>query len=190
MKIDPRTRYTQQIITTAFWQLLQQKPMEKITVKEICALAQINRGTFYRYFRDCYDLVEQLEEQALQQLEKILLSTQDRGVQAVLLPMLQKLYNDEDLLTILARKSPDDDFLHRVVERCFRYMDLRLDTDIHSKTIDGWRGMQNTFLFAGAAGVMEYWLRSGRKLSPEQVAAAITALCAEAASVEPPICSI
>lgn len=46
MKTDPRTRYTREIITTAFWQLLQQKPMEKITVKEVCTLAQINRGTF------------------------------------------------------------------------------------------------------------------------------------------------
>ena len=58
MKTDPRTRYTRQIITTAFWQLLRQKPMEKITVKEVCDLAQINRGTFYRHFRDCYDLME------------------------------------------------------------------------------------------------------------------------------------
>ena len=75
MKTDPRTRYTREIITTAFWQLLQQKPMEKITVKEVCTLAQINRGTFYRHFRDCYDLMEQLEEQALEQLEAVLVST-------------------------------------------------------------------------------------------------------------------
>ena len=52
MQTDPRTRYTRQIITTAFWQLLRQKPMETITVKEICALAQINRDTFYRHFPD------------------------------------------------------------------------------------------------------------------------------------------
>src|SRR5699024_64867 len=32
MKTDPRTRYTRQIITSAFWQLLRQKSMEKITV--------------------------------------------------------------------------------------------------------------------------------------------------------------
>ena len=119
MQTDPRTRYTRQIITTAFWQLLRQKPMEKITVKEICALAQINRGTFYRHFQDCYDLMEQLEAQALDKLEETLVSTRDRGVQAVLLSMLQKLQNDEDFLAILTRQSPDNAFLHRVVGRCF-----------------------------------------------------------------------
>ena len=110
MKTDPRTRYARQIITTAFWQLLRQKPMEKITVKEVCDLAQINRGTFYRHFRDCYDLMEQLQEQALDKLEETLASTRGRGVQAVLLSMLQKLQNDEDFLAILTRQSPDNAF--------------------------------------------------------------------------------
>lgn len=190
MKTDPRTRYTQQIITTAFWRLLQQKPMEKITVKEVCALAQINRGTFYRHFRDCYDLMEQLQEQALDKLEETLASTRDRGVQAVLLSMLQKLQNDEDFLAILTRQSPDNAFLHRVVGRCFRYMDLRLGSGDRKELDDGWRGMQNTFLFVGASGVMSYWLHSDRKAPPEQVAAAIAALCTGAAGVEPPAYSL
>ena len=177
MKTDPRTRYTREIITSAFWQLLQQKPMEKITVKEVCTLAQINRGTFYRHFRDCYDLMEQLEEQALEQLEAALVSTRDRGVQAVLLSMLQKLQNDED-------------FLHRVVGCCFHYMDLQMAAGERTGADDGWRGMQNTFLFAGASGVMSYWLHSDRKAPPEQVAAAIAALCTGAAGVEPPAYSL
>ena len=185
MKTDPRTRYTQEIITTAFWQLLRQKPMEKITVKEICALAQINRGTFYRHFQDCYDLMEQLEAQALDKLEETLVSTRDRGVQAVLLSMLQKLQNDEDFLAILTRQSPDNAFLHRVVGRCFHYMDLQLNAGERTGADDGWRAMQNTFLFAGASGVMSYWLHSGRKTPPEQVAAAIAALCTGAAGVTP-----
>ena len=190
MKTDPRTRYTRQIITTAFWQLLRQKPMEKITVKEVCTLAQINRGTFYRHFRDCYDLMEQLQEQALDKLEETLASTRDRGVQAVLLSMLQKLQNDEDFLAILTRQSPDNAFLHRVVGRCFHYMDLRLDTGDRNELNDGWRGMQNTFLFAGASGVMSYWLHGGRKAPPEQVAAAIAALCTGAAGVKAPAPSL
>lgn len=190
MKTDPRTRYTREIITSAFWQLLQQKPMEKITVKEVCTLAQINRGTFYRHFRDCYDLMEQLEEQALEQLEAALVSTRDRGVQAVLLSMLQKLQNDEDFLAVLARQSPDDAFLHRVVGCCFHYMDLRMAAGERTGADNGWRGMQNTFLFAGASGVMSYWLHSDRKAPPEQVAAAIAALCTGAAGVEPPTYSL
>ena len=48
MQTDLRTRYTRQVIDDAFLHLLCQKPVERITVKEVCALAQINRSTFYR----------------------------------------------------------------------------------------------------------------------------------------------
>ena len=104
--------------------------------------------------------------------------------------MLQKLQNDEDFLAVLARQSPDDAFLHRVVGCCFHYMDLRMDAGERTGADDGWRGMQNTFLVAGASGGRSYWLHSDRKAPPEQVAAAIAALCAGAASVAPPAYSL
>lgn len=186
MKTDPRTRYTRQIITEAFWQLLRQKSIEKITVKEVCMLAQINRGTFYRHFQDCYDLMAQLEAQALDQLDQALADTRKVGLQGMLYSILQKLQNDEEFLAVLARQSRDDAFLHRVVGRCFCYMDQCLRAGESSQGDTVWRDMQNTFLFAGSAGVMEYWLHSGCKTPPEQVAAAIAALCAEAAGAESP----
>ena len=46
MKIDPRIRYTRNIIQTSFLELLRQKPLENITVREICEKAEINRSTF------------------------------------------------------------------------------------------------------------------------------------------------
>ena len=47
MKTDPRVRYTRMIIQTAFLEFLQQKPVNKITVREVCDKAEINRSTFY-----------------------------------------------------------------------------------------------------------------------------------------------
>lgn len=37
-------------------QLMRQKPVEKITVSEICSESGVNPRTFYRYFRDKYDV--------------------------------------------------------------------------------------------------------------------------------------
>ena len=47
MKTDPRVRYTRMIIQTAFSELLQQKPVNRITVREVCDKAEINRSTFF-----------------------------------------------------------------------------------------------------------------------------------------------
>ncbi len=41
----------------ALTQLLTKKSLEKISVQELCDLAQISRGTFYNYFYDKYDLL-------------------------------------------------------------------------------------------------------------------------------------
>lgn len=45
--------------------LIAEKEWDKISVKEICADANITRGTFYQYFNDIYDLLEQIEEPLL-----------------------------------------------------------------------------------------------------------------------------
>lgn len=52
MKTDARIRYTRQTIQQVFIDLLKQKPLGKITVKEICEKAQINRSTFYKHYED------------------------------------------------------------------------------------------------------------------------------------------
>lgn len=48
---------TKNAIINAFWQLLDEKPYNKITVKDITDRCQINRNTFYYHFRDIPDLL-------------------------------------------------------------------------------------------------------------------------------------
>ncbi|WP_180339343.1 TetR/AcrR family transcriptional regulator [Peptoniphilus catoniae] len=51
-------KYTQKAIIESFMELLKKKSLDKITVKEIIELAEINRNTFYYYFQDIYDLLD------------------------------------------------------------------------------------------------------------------------------------
>ena len=44
-------------IADAMGRLLQQKPIERIRVTEICRAAEIERPTFYYHFRDKYELM-------------------------------------------------------------------------------------------------------------------------------------
>jgi AcrR family transcriptional regulator len=52
-------------IFAAFWKLYQRKPIEKIAVREIIALAPCNRSTFYAYFASTRDLLDQFEDELL-----------------------------------------------------------------------------------------------------------------------------
>ena len=73
MKKQPHiTEQTKNNLRIAFWSLYAQKPIEKISIKEITELAGYNRGTFYLYYNDVYDLLHQIEEEILGKITDVL----------------------------------------------------------------------------------------------------------------------
>ena len=51
-KLDRRTAYTRMVIKESLYKLLEKKHLSEITVKELCAQADINRTTFYRNYME------------------------------------------------------------------------------------------------------------------------------------------
>lgn len=68
IKNNRRTQYTRYAIEDALITLLQQQPMEKITVTAICKAADVNRGTFYRYYLDPDDCFETIQNNLYNQM--------------------------------------------------------------------------------------------------------------------------
>ena len=63
--MDIRIRKTEQAIKNAFIELRSKKPLEKITVKELCERAMINKSTFYSHYEDIYALSETMEQETV-----------------------------------------------------------------------------------------------------------------------------
>lgn len=59
--MDMRIEKTKQSIINAFIEIRSHKEVERITVKELCEKARINKSTFYAHYKDIYDLSDQLE---------------------------------------------------------------------------------------------------------------------------------
>ncbi len=64
--MDLRVKKTKNSIVGAFLELRAQKPLEKITVKELAEKAMINKATFYLHYKDIYDLSDSLEAEVMQ----------------------------------------------------------------------------------------------------------------------------
>lgn len=64
-----QVRKTKNKIKKAFLELYETKGIEKISIKEITDLAGVNRGTFYVYYMDIYDLLEKVETEAFELLK-------------------------------------------------------------------------------------------------------------------------
>ncbi len=63
--MDIRMEKTEKAIKNAFIELRSKKLLEKITVKELCSLACINKSTFYSHYDDIYALSETLETETV-----------------------------------------------------------------------------------------------------------------------------
>ena len=50
--------FTKEVIIKTLFELLNEKPLGKITVKDIVERCGVNRNTFYYHFRDISDVVE------------------------------------------------------------------------------------------------------------------------------------
>ena len=70
--LDSRVRRTKRLLRQGLTELLKQKSIKKITVRELSELIDINRGTFYLHYKDIYDLVDQIEKELFDEFERIL----------------------------------------------------------------------------------------------------------------------
>ena len=80
-KNNQRSRNTDESIVRATFELIakENRSLNKITVREICEAAQINRSTFYAHYMDVYDVVDKVERTMAEELTKSFLQELDKG---------------------------------------------------------------------------------------------------------------
>jgi len=73
-KVDLRIRRTYKLLLEALASLIEEQPIEKITVTDICEKAMVHRTTFYKHFEDKYHLLRYGIEELQNQFNKETLS--------------------------------------------------------------------------------------------------------------------
>ena len=70
--LNRSVRKTRRKLQTSLTQLMQQKPFQEISVRELAEQADINRGTFYLHYHDVNEMVRSIEKELLQSLRDII----------------------------------------------------------------------------------------------------------------------
>lgn len=101
MRKQPQvTEQTRANLRQAFWELYAERPVEKISVREITDRAGYNRATFYLYYHDVYELLEEIEGTLLGNIERLV---NERLLQGERLDFSQHM----GLILRLAQRSRD-----------------------------------------------------------------------------------
>lgn len=61
---------SRRLICDALLELLEEKPLEKITVTDIAKRADVNRGTFYRHYDSVNDVISELQDALIEQMDQ------------------------------------------------------------------------------------------------------------------------
>ena len=67
---DRRVKRTKKALRDCLFQLLDEKSVEEITVKELTTMADINRSTFYFYYKDIDDMIMQIQDEIYSVFER------------------------------------------------------------------------------------------------------------------------
>lgn len=180
-KLDRRVKYTIMVLKNSLVELLHEKPLEKITVKEICDISDINRGTFYSHFKDQYALYSSLVDELLDNLFSRLgdfMSSDEEEIHAQVLSEFEYIRDNADIFRTLINSGVANSTKEKIRDVI---KDMYLSKVSESADID-YVNASYSFFAAGAVDLISYWLNSGMTKTPEEMAAFSLKLTADGLS--------
>lgn len=174
-KSDRRIRRTKALLRHGLAQLMSEKSVNEVTVKELVDLVDINRSTFYLHYTDIYDLLEKTEQRLLQQLmdavnENWTLPETPKNFFAFLEQTFNILSENAQLCSALIGPNGDIAFL-RNIEKMIRDKGLQTLRSFAPKELRE-QDLQYaiSFALAGCVGLVEHWLKNGCPETPTHMA--------------------
>ena len=165
---DTRVQFTRNALKQALLTLKEEKNVDKITVKELCETAGINRGTFYLHYDSPSALLADIENQFLEENLAIFRSywktQRDRNLMTELFLCIRK---SGDFCRILMGPTGDPQILRRL-------QDIIRDgvLDEWQKEFPAYDRRELDFLFdyvfSGSMTLTQAWLENPRGLSADE----------------------
>lgn len=176
-KEDVRVQRTRKLLQQALIELTVEMGFTTVTVRDVCNRAMVNRSTFYRYYLDKYDLLDQymIEIQAATQeaaaLVEASMSAAPRSVPAGLLVLVKQVEANADFYSVMLGKNGDPAFIERFrqfsLER-YRYLFSHQPPAADSKSPPV--EVKLAYISYAGIGVFLWWLENNQPCSPEQLA--------------------
>ena len=174
---DRRVIRTKKEILSALTQLMEQKSIDEITVREITDLAGINRGTFYLHYVDKYDLMEK-------SVNNLICELRDLGIGAMSPSVLKRNMQEKeeaviDAVTSIFQYVQDNNrFIRNLLSEnstySFHHKFNEILKDSFIKELDLVDSKIPSLYLAAAIsysyqGLIITWLREDMKESPRQM---------------------
>lgn len=163
-------RNTKRRLKEGLVQLLAEKSITQISVRELTELVDINRGTFYFHYKDIFDMLHQIEDDFFEQFSHVINREMETGNKDF--PFIRDIFafikENSDIVAIMLGKNSDIDFVLRLkrllLDRCEKHW-----REIMHITDDTELAVYSAFIVAGCVGIIKRWLDDGLEESVEEI---------------------
>jgi len=166
------------LMKQAYLELMHKTAPGRITVKDICAAAQLNRSTFYLHYAEPNDILIELEDEAINDVSAALQSigsSHDARPDAMnyLLSFLHYIRRHDDLFRTFLVENSDPHFRRKLSicakEMVCRWFDVRLAPE--------YKECAYTHLISGSIELLVEWIRSGYRMPDDQLGTILYCMC-------------
>ncbi len=172
MKENKRIAITKLLLKNSLIELMSKKEIDKISVSELCSNAGVNRTTFYNHYYRPNDVLNEIEENVINDLQKILngenLNNSERQLsKKVELVCDYLLKNKEISKLIFESNSTYSNFSKKLLKipesstLYYNYANMNLDENA--------KELITSFMQNGMYSLIKLWLTSDMKKTPTEV---------------------
>ena len=168
-KNNQRTRLSKLLFKNALMDLLKEKgSVAKISVRELCDRAELNRSTFYAHYNEPNDLLMEIETELLDATEEHLKKIgeeNDAGAHKYILSFLQYIkQNDKQFRTLLI-DSFDPEFRSRFMQQSIIQFVENLRIEL-PKELEQYIF---SYILNGSTGIIIQWIRSDYAVNENEI---------------------
>lgn len=165
-KTDPRIVKSKRNIKNCFLELLNEKSLKDITVKEICEKALCSRNTFYCHYQYKEDLYNELLEELIESIEKATITVADSifnitesTIHSYVNNIIHEIGKSNKILNVLLQ-SDDGDMFRLKVENSIYHNFVSGGEKLSGKSADNQYCLYCRYIAAGIAGFLTHWILS------------------------------
>lgn len=174
---DRRVRKSKEALKNSLIELMREKPVNNITVKELVTRADLNRSTFYNYYSDIPDMLSKLEDELYNEFlytleahipkkEKVV--DVSKGGHKFIEDMCSVIKNNYEFCRCIFSKNGDLNFLFKLEEMIENHLKNQL-REIFDGKIDHLTYVYS-FFKSGYIGILKEWMKGGCVESSEEIA--------------------
>lgn len=157
---------SRKMIREAFAELMNEKPIDKITVTDIVKKADLNRGTFYAHYEDTRAVIEQIENEVIEKMINVLSTFRYKSFikdpKPILNMIAKYLEEDKDFYKKLINAGSSEQFLVKLRKILIKY--LFTNSDIPKEIKEGKEfEIRVNFFAGGMINLYQTWFKEELK---------------------------